>query len=111
MLSSVYIQQIICTLLYGFKYSYLIQVICKQGNPRGTLDNVLDFDTVESEFELQSRYCVHFWINTPRKGMDTYTSPQQWFNTTTKERKKEKQIGKQLYGFKYSYLIQIMLWF
>ena len=34
----------------------------KRGH-RGIVDNVLDSDTVESEFELQSRCYVYFWTN------------------------------------------------
>ena len=28
-------------------------------------------DIIVSEFELQSRYDVHFWTNTPGKGIDS----------------------------------------
>ena len=33
------------------------------GSPRGVVANVLNCDSVVSEFELQSCYYVHFWIN------------------------------------------------
>ena len=33
-------------------------------NSRGEVANLLDCDTVASEFELQSRYYTHFWTNT-----------------------------------------------
>ena len=42
---------------------------------RGVVANVLDCDIVKSEFELQSRYYVHFLTNTLGKGMNpTYCS-------------------------------------
>ena len=34
------------------------------------MPNVLDFEMVVSEFELQLRYNVHFWTNAPEKGMN-----------------------------------------
>ena len=37
---------------------------------RGVVANVLDCDIIVSEFEIQSRYYVHFQINTLRKGMN-----------------------------------------
>ena len=40
------------------------------GSYLGLVANMLDYDTVISEFELQSRYYVHFWINTFGKGMN-----------------------------------------
>ena len=32
----------------------------RQGSPCGVVVNVLDSEIVVSEFELQSRYCIHF---------------------------------------------------
>ena len=32
--------------------------------------NVLECDFIESEFELQSRYYIHFWTKTFGKSMD-----------------------------------------
>ena len=37
--------------------------------PRGVMVKVLDCEIVVSEFELQSRYYVHFRTNTLEKGM------------------------------------------
>ena len=37
----------------------------------GITANVLDYDIVVSEFELQSRYCVHFLTNTLEKCMNS----------------------------------------
>ena len=42
---------------------------------RDALAKVLDCDFVVSEFELQSRYYFHFWINTFGKGMDLVITP------------------------------------
>ena len=42
----------------------------KRGNPRGVVANVLDCDIVVSEFELLSRYYVHFRTNALGKGMN-----------------------------------------
>ncbi len=36
--------------------------------------NVLDYDIVVREFELQSRYDVHFWKNTLNEGMNSFIS-------------------------------------
>ena len=41
-----------------------------QTSPRGVVTNVLDRDTVVSEFELQSRYYVHFQKNSLGKDTD-----------------------------------------
>ena len=36
---------------------------------------MLDSDIVVSEFELQSRYYIHFWTNTPGKDMNSSIPP------------------------------------
>ena len=41
-----------------------------RGNPRDVVANVPDWDIIVSEFELQSSYYVHFWINTLGKDMN-----------------------------------------
>ena len=41
-----------------------------QGNPRSVVANVPNYDTRQSEFELQLRYYVHFRNNTLEKGID-----------------------------------------
>ena len=56
-------------------YFYLIIVICFvyrwfQGGPCGVMIKAMDCGIVVSEFELQSLYYVHFWINTLGKGMN-----------------------------------------
>ena len=40
------------------------------GCPRGVMVKALDCGIVESEFELQLLYYVHFWTNTLGKGMN-----------------------------------------
>ena len=41
-----------------------------EGSSPCVVANVLDCGFEVSEFELQSRYYVHFWTNTLRKGMN-----------------------------------------
>ena len=45
------------------------------GCPRGVMVKVLDRGIVVSEFELQSRYFVHFQTNTLEKGMKPFALP------------------------------------
>ena len=46
--------------------------------------NVLNCDIdILSEFELQSHYYVHFWINTLGKGMNYHPPPHYGLNGTT----------------------------
>ena len=45
------------------------------GNPSGVVVNVLDYDTVLSNFELQLRYPIPFRINTFRKSINFFISP------------------------------------
>ena len=45
------------------------------GCHRGVMINVLDYGFVVSEFELQSRYYVHFRTNTLGKGMNFVIVP------------------------------------
>ena len=40
------------------------------GCPRGVIVKAMDCGIVVTEFELQSRYYVHFWTNTLGKGMN-----------------------------------------
>ena len=49
-----------------------------RGSSRGVGANVFDFDIVVKEFELQSRYYVHFWTNTIDKGMNPLILFQLW---------------------------------
>ena len=44
-------------------------------SPCNVVANVLDCDIVINKFELQSRYYVHFRINTLRKGTNPIISP------------------------------------
>ena len=46
------------------------------GWPRGVMVKVMDCEIVVSEFELQSRYYIHFRTNTLRKGMNPPLSSQ-----------------------------------
>ena len=45
------------------------------GCPRDVMVKVMDCEIVRSEFELHSRYYVHFRTNTPGKGMNPLTLP------------------------------------
>ena len=45
--------------------------------------NLPNCDNVQSEFELQSRYYVHFRANTLRKGMNPAYPPSYGLNSTT----------------------------
>ena len=47
------------------------------------VNNVLDSDIVVREFELQSRYNVHFRINTLGKGMNLLNLPCTELNSIT----------------------------
>ena len=46
-----------------------------QGFPSGVMVKVMDYGIVVSEFELQSRYYIHFWPNTLGKGMNPLILP------------------------------------
>ena len=48
-----------------------------KGCPRGVMVKAIDCRNVVSEFELQSRYYVHFWTNTFGNGMNPLSS-QLW---------------------------------
>ena len=43
--------------------------------PRGIMVKAMDYGIVESEFELQSRFYVHFRANTLGKGMNLFILP------------------------------------
>ena len=43
-------------------------------SPHSVVFNVLDYDIVESEFELKSRKYFHFQTNTFREGMNPLSS-------------------------------------
>ena len=45
------------------------------GCPHGVMVTAMDCGIVVSEFVLQSRYYVHFWENTLRKGMNPLILP------------------------------------
>ena len=45
------------------------------GGPRGVMVKAMDCGIVVSEFELQSRYYVHFRANTLEKGMNPLFLP------------------------------------
>ena len=45
-------------------------IIFQGGCPRGVMVKAMDYETVVSEFELQSHYHVHFRTNTLGKGMN-----------------------------------------
>ena len=50
--------------------NFLSTAIGSERNLRGVVANVLDCNIVVSEFELQSRYYVHFHTNTITKSMN-----------------------------------------
>ena len=83
--------QIICTRLYGFKYSYLIVIIFDQIHltaewfPSGVVVKAMDCGIVISEF--QTLYCVHFRTNTLGKGKNPLILP------VSQSVHKRKQIG------------------
>ena len=73
-------------LFYKFKYySKCISLIKKTpikchlvgGCPRGVMVKAMDCGIVVHEFELQSRYYIHFQANTLGKGMNPLSS-QLW---------------------------------
>ena len=41
----------------------------------GVMAKAMDYGVIVSEFELQSRYYVHYWKNTLRKGMNLLILP------------------------------------
>ena len=45
------------------------------GCPHGVMVKAMGCGIVENEFELQSRYYIHFWINTLGKGMNPLILP------------------------------------
>ena len=45
------------------------------GCPRGVMVKAMDCEIVESEFELQSHYYVHFQTNTLGKSMNPFILP------------------------------------
>ena len=49
--------------------SKLVLLFC-DGSPSGVAANVMDYDIVVSEFELRSRYYVHFRANIFGKGIN-----------------------------------------
>ena len=53
------------------------------GNPHGVVVNMLDCDTVVSEFEFQSRYNIHFQTNALSKGMNSHIPFSNRLNSTT----------------------------
>ena len=46
-----------------------------RGGPRGVMVKALACEIVVNEFELQSRYYVHFRLNTSGKGINPLTLP------------------------------------
>ena len=51
--------------------------------PRGVMVKAMDYGIVVREFELQSRYYVHFRANTLGKGMNPLILPDMGLNSTT----------------------------
>ena len=46
-----------------WRHHLWIIAIYARGNPRGVVANVVVYDILVTEFELQSRYYAHFWTN------------------------------------------------
>ena len=59
----------------SIKTRIIYATITGRGSLCSVVANVLDCDKVESEFEFQSGYYVHFRTNTFRKGMKSLISP------------------------------------
>ena len=59
------------------KDGYLVSLRTSEssGVPRGVMIREMDCRIVVSEFELQTRYYVHFRTNTQGKGMNTLILP------------------------------------
>ena len=69
-----YISLIFHTVFFLFIPSDLNANIIR-GCPRGVMFKAMDCRIVVSESVLQSRYYVHFWANTLRKGMNPLILP------------------------------------
>ena len=66
-----------------FSYFYLVKIYFHGWSPSGIAANVLDSDMVVSKFEHKTRFYVHFWTNTPGKGMNTLILDRYGLNITT----------------------------
>ena len=51
---------------------------CNGENANGLVANMLDYDIIVSEFELQSRYYIHFETHTLRRGMRPFILPTMY---------------------------------
>ena len=56
-------------------YIYIVRELVEGECPRGVMVKAMDSGIVEGEFELQSRYYVHFRTNTLGKGMNPLILP------------------------------------
>ena len=56
-------------------YSFMSLSLIEGGCPRGVMVKAMDCGIVVREFELQSRYYVHFRANTLAKGMNPLIFP------------------------------------
>ena len=56
-------------------YDIIIIQSSREGCPRGVMVKAMDCGIVVREFELQSRYYVHFRANTLGKGMNPLNLP------------------------------------
>ena len=63
--------------------SYYEYVMLPRRCPRGVMVKAMDCGIIESEFELQSHYYVHFRENTLGKGMNPLILPVYGLNSTT----------------------------
>ena len=62
-------------ILYIFRHSII--EVCGEGSHHDAVASVLDCDIVVNEFELKSRYLIHFRTNTLLKGMNLFM-PELW---------------------------------
>ena len=61
----------------------MMQIISHGSGPSGVMGKAMDCRIVVSEFVLQSRYYVHFRVNTLGKGYEPPNPPSYGLNSTT----------------------------
>ena len=66
--------EMFCLKLSSF-YIFVFLFRFFRGSSHGDVVNVLDCDIVVSEFQIQSRFCVHFRTNALRKDMNSIIPP------------------------------------
>ena len=67
-----------------YRVFFFFSVYVRGGScPRGVMVKAMDCEIVESEFEFQLRYYVHFRANTLEKGIEPSYPPSYGLNSTT----------------------------